>query len=101
MVPESDQAGSIRLYKALKFPTYWTYVGDLLNGPYYVDPSIFHYNHKWWLFTESSSSKKHDTLRLFYSDDLKDPWYEHLLSPVVQGNGHIAKPEGRVIVFNK
>ena len=32
MVPESCQANSIRLYKATKFPTQWTFVGDILSG---------------------------------------------------------------------
>lgn len=98
MIPETFQAGSVRLYKALKFPTQWSYIGDVLHGPYYVDSSIVRFDNKWWLFTETNPEIKHDTLRLYYSDDLMGQWHEHPESPVIKGNGHIARPAGRVVV---
>ncbi|GAB4365070.1 MAG: hypothetical protein Kow00121_01310 [Elainellaceae cyanobacterium] len=97
MVPESYQANAIRLYKATKFPTQWSFVKDLLNGRDYVDSSIFQFDHQWWLFTTSTSS---DILRLYYTDDLMGTWTEHPKSPVIQGNAHIARPGGRVVVFD-
>src|SRR5205823_6417872 len=48
MIPESYQAGSIRLYKASRFPSQWVCVGSLLSGPHFVDPSIFRYEDRWW-----------------------------------------------------
>jgi len=98
MIPESYQAGSVRLYKAELFPTRWKYIRTLLNGSYFVDASIFQYQEKWWLLTESNPEMKHDTLRLYYADSLTSSWCEHPSSPIVAGNGHIARPAGRVIV---
>jgi hypothetical protein len=99
IIPESYQAGSIRLYKAENFPTRWSFVAQLLEGPYLVDPSIFRHDGKWWLFTETNPEVKHDCLRLFFADELTGPWIEHPKSPVVQNNAKIARPGGRVSVI--
>lgn len=100
MVPESYQAGAIRLYRAQQFPTDWSYVTTLLHGPYLVDPSLVYYDNYWWLFTETSSTRQHDTLRLYLADELCGPWREHPCSPLIVGNGHQARPAGRVTLWN-
>lgn len=98
MIPESYQAGGIRLYKATDFPTDWAYVGTLLNGPYLVDPSIVRHENAWWLFTETSRARRHDTLELYSSNELMGPWRPHPMNPIVAGNPSAARPAGRVIV---
>ena len=99
MIPESYQAGSIRLYKALKFPTEWSFLRTLLSGLYFADASPFRHDGKWWLFTETNPKLQNDTLRLYYAEDLMAPWFEHAQSPIIVGNGHIARPGGRVTVL--
>jgi hypothetical protein len=99
MIPESYQAGSIRLYRASNFPIRWSFVTQLLDAPYLVDPSVFRYDDKWWLFTETNSEVKHDCLRLYFADELTGPWIEHPMSPVVKGDATIARPGGRVLVI--
>ena len=99
MIPESHQVTSVRLYKASHFPDRWSLVGTLLSGQAFIDSSIFHYGNKWWLFTEANSVPfRHDNLRLFYSDDLPGSWHEHPASPIIDGNAHLARPAGRVLV---
>jgi hypothetical protein len=97
MIPESYQAGAVRLYRARQFPTEWVCVGTLLNGPYYADTSVFRHGDTWWLLTDTSAGFKDDTLRLYYAEDLVGPWREHPQSPLVQGNAYAARPAGRVI----
>ena len=97
MIPETYQTNSIRLYRAFDFPTRWHFEKTLLDGYDYVDPSIFRFNDKWWLFTASTS---HDTLRLYYANALMGPWIEHPKSPIIEGDANIARPGGRVIVLN-
>lgn len=97
IIPESHQDDSIRLYKAVDFPTQWTFVKVLLAGSDYVDSSIFHFNSKWWLFTTSIKS---NILRLYYANELMGTWIEHPKSPVIEENTHIARPGGRVVVFD-
>jgi len=97
MMPESYQANSIRLYKATDFPAEWSFVGTLLEGSDYVDSAIFRFEDRWWLFTASTEN---DTLRLYYADELLGPWTEHPESPVIEGDANIARPGGRVLVFD-
>jgi hypothetical protein len=100
MIPESHKAKSVRLYRALEFPTQWSFVKTLISGDRFLDPSIFHYNDKWWLFTGTSGQIKYDTLRLYYSHNLIGPWLEHPKSPIIEGNAHIARPAGRALVVD-
>ena len=97
MIPESFDANSVRLYKAKDFPTKWVFVKTLLAGEPYVDPCIFRHAGKWWLFTATPSC---DTLKLYYADILEGPWKEHPKSPVVKGDADIARPGGRVLIFD-
>ena len=101
MVPESHQANSVRLYKALDFPTRWSFLGDLLTGDGFADPSIFHFNDRWWLLTDLAGPPYYaGILRLFYAENLMGPWVEHAQSPVIDGNPHIARPAGRILVVD-
>ena len=63
-----------------------------------MDPSIFQYRDKWWLFTETNPDDEHDTLRLYCADHLMGPWTEHPRSPIIRGNARVARPAGRVLV---
>lgn len=95
MLPESCEAYAVRLYKAVEFPHKWELVKALIVGNYF-DSSVLYYSEKWWIFT----SDRNDILHLFNADDLLGPWKEHPKSPIILGNGHIARPSGRVVLFN-
>lgn len=99
MVPETLQAAAICLYKAEKFPARWSRVGQLIEGNY-ADPSIFRFDNRWWLFA-CSTPYQHDTLRLFFAEDLLGPWKEHPESPIVNGNKCQARPAGRVLQLDE
>jgi hypothetical protein len=97
MIPESYQANSIRLYKAVNFPTDWKFIKTLLTGKDYLDSSIFHFDDRWWLFTTTPTS---DVLYLFYANDLMGKWVEHPQSPIIIDDKNIARPGGRVLIIN-
>ena len=96
LVPESFQAGGVRLYRADPFPGRWTHATTLLEADYVVDASPFRFDDRWWLVAETSP--QHDTLRLFHAPDLLGPWTEHPRSPVVCGDTSRSRPAGRVLV---
>jgi hypothetical protein len=99
MLPETVDTKSIRLYKALDFPTQWSHAATLVSGQEYGDPSIVFFNERWWLFSSWGAHPFHaDTLRLFHAGDLFGPWVEHQQSPIVDGNLRVARPAGRVLV---
>lgn len=99
MIPETWKAESVRLYKATRFPSEWSFVATLLSGDAFFDSSIVRYNDLWWLFSGSNGQGRFDTLRLHYARDLTGPWIEHPLSPIVKGDPRIARPGGRMLVL--
>jgi glycosyltransferase involved in cell wall biosynthesis len=99
MVPETFEAHSVRLYRAARFPTQWQHVATLLEGPFFVDSSLFHFDKRWWLFTEANPAARYDTLRLFLAENLLGPWREHPASPIIAGDPHVSRPAGRVVLW--
>lgn len=93
LVPESVEAGAVRLYRAHRFPDEWVFAGTLIDGVRLADPSLFLHDGRWWLLGKGS---KH-TLRLFFAEGLTGPWREHPQSPVVKGDPRSARPGGRVL----
>jgi hypothetical protein len=97
MVPESYQAGGVRLYRADDFPTKWKYVRTLLAAPFVVDASIFRHADRWWMFADTSPGMDNSRLSLYFASQLEGPWQEHPKSPVIDGDPLIARPGGRVL----
>ena len=95
MIPESVRGRDVRLYKAFSFPEQWIFVKKLFNDVSYSDSSIYYFNRKWWMLTCSGN---HDTLHLFYANEIMGAWREHPRSPIIKGNPQRARPAGRVLV---
>jgi len=97
MIPEAHTETSVRLYRATRFPDEWKYERDLLQGDHYISPTLVRYKDFWYMFVVRSGN---ETLRLFYAADLKGPWAEHPLSPVVKKDLRTARPAGRPFVLD-
>lgn len=98
MIPETLAASSVCLYKADPFPTAWSCIGTLVPERC-ADSSIFRFNEMWWMFV-CAPVKKSDTLRLYSSAHLTGPWQEHPKSPIIEGDARIARPAGRVTLWD-
>jgi hypothetical protein len=96
MIPETHLDSSVRLYKATHFPDVWEYIGNLIEGRDFVDPTIVFFNNKWWIFVSPASS---NILYLYYSDKIKGVWKEHPRSPIVAGDSHYSRPGGRIFMY--
>nr|WP_321409441.1 hypothetical protein [uncultured Carboxylicivirga sp.] len=97
MVPESNEAHSVRLYKATGFPDKFEYVENLLEGYQYDDPNVFYYNKKWWMFV---SKPEHDVMHLYYSSELMGEWKLHPQSPIRQFDKKYSGTSGRIFTSN-
>ena len=98
MIPETLNAGAVCLYKALDFPYRWSVVARLIEGQL-ADPSLVRFDDRWWLFA-CSTPYQHDTLRLYFADELTGPWTEHPKSPLIQNDKCRARPAGRILNFD-
>ncbi|HEY1434429.1 MAG TPA: hypothetical protein VGG65_03585 [Thermoanaerobaculia bacterium] len=96
MVPESYQAGAVRLYRAVRFPYEWKFETTLLSGLPYVDSSLVKFQDRWFLFT---ATPENNQLLLYDAGALTGPWTPHPASPIVKRDPHIARPGGRVLVM--
>ncbi|HEY2964063.1 MAG TPA: hypothetical protein VGJ37_16705 [Pyrinomonadaceae bacterium] len=98
MIPETLGANAVCLYKADEFPFRWSMTARLIEGRC-ADPSIVRFNDLWWLFF-CSTPYQHDTLRLYFAEQLTGPWREHPKSPIIKANMRHARPAGRLVTFN-
>ena len=98
MIPETFQRSEVRIYKAINFPDEWTYLATIITGRPFVDPSVFFYHSRYWLFVGEPENK---TLYLYSSNSLTENWVEHPLSPVIQDNTNQARPGGRSFIYNR
>ena len=98
MLPETLGANAALLYRADEFPLRWSRAAKLIDGPC-ADPSIVRFQGRWWLFL-CSVPYQHDTLRLYFADELTGPWREHPKSPLIKGDRCRARPAGRVLALN-
>jgi hypothetical protein len=97
MIPESIQAGSIRLYRADPFPTRWIFVADLIEGAH-KDPVLLRHAGRWWLF---SCTGQNENMNIFYADRLTGPWVAHAENPVIQNDRSRARAAGGICRIGK
>jgi len=97
-VPESADAGQIRLYKYMRGSGKFQFIKILLDKFPGVDPTIFSYRDKWWLFATRKDSSNTD-LHAFYSDTFDGPYRPHLNNPV-KVDIRSARPAGNLFIMN-
>ena len=95
MVPETERARAVRLYRSVEFPTRWEYVQDLLSDIRAVDATICEHGGRWYLFTSVSEAGgwSCDELFLFVADTPIGPWAPHPMNPIVS-DVRSARPGG-------
>jgi hypothetical protein len=97
MIPETAQDRSVRLYRALAFPTEWRLETRLLEGHQYTDPSVFQHGGRWWMFVSRNVC---EDLLLYYAEELTGPWRPHPRSPIVYAQPEKARCAGRPVPLN-
>lgn len=95
MLPETRQAGEIRIYKADVFPQKWTPEKVLIKGDY-ADATLFNDENGWWMFALHGTRDLH----LFYADSLLGDWTPHPSNPIVENNLKTSRPAGSIIKEN-
>ena len=103
MIPESRGNRTLELYKCTAFPHKWEFQKNLMKDCQVVDPTLFQYQGKWWMFVnqiETEGASLWDELFLYYSDSpISDTWTPHQRNPIVS-DVKSARPAGRLFVHN-
>ena len=118
MITESYRQHQIRFFEADRFPYEWRLVFNMAEcgyGPVVhprqcfdtdynddgnpdlgnVDPSIFRFNGKWWIYANKGANGY-----IYHSDNLLGGWEEHENNPVISGSSFIPRAGGRIIVYD-
>jgi len=97
MIPETSNDSSVRLYKATSFPLKWVLEKKIMNGVRFVDTSVVYHNDRWWMF----ACPWEGILNLYSAEILTGKWVLHPQSPIVDNDKNIARPGGRVFLYNE
>lgn len=101
-IPETNEAGCIMLYRAEEFPYKWKRDSVLVAGFKGIDTTVFQHEGKWWMFSSEKDNGPYHKLNLFYSENLRGPWKEHIQNPVkiditaTRGAGAVFTHQGKL-----
>ncbi|WP_243439284.1 hypothetical protein [Fundidesulfovibrio soli] len=109
MLPETSQAGQVRLYRATDFPGGWVLDRVLLEGLRAVDATLVEHGGSWWLMANVRGERgsSWDELHLYKGASPLGPFAPHRLNPVVSDvrrarpAGRIARAGGRLVRYGQ
>jgi hypothetical protein len=81
-VPETWQLGRVDAWRAIEFPTRWERHCTVLEGVPLLDPTIFNWQGRWWLFGTRKDHFPNEMLHAWYSSNPLGPWTAHPLNPI-------------------
>lgn len=80
-VPENSRSGNVDLFRYNPETGHLHFEHTLIKDLTAVDPTLFNFNGKWWLFFTDTVSTN-ERLHIWYSDDLKGVYHPHANNPV-------------------
>ncbi|GAA1426497.1 hypothetical protein GCM10009616_01210 [Microlunatus lacustris] len=96
MIPETSAAGTIELYRAIRFPARWSLETTLVSGVEASDSTVFRHRDRWWMLgTVRSGGSFSDSLHIWHAEQITGPWTAHPHNPVLVDISS-ARPAGRV-----
>lgn len=99
MIPETSNAGTVELYRAVSFPDSWEQETVLLKDLQASDVTPFFHDGRWWMTaTVRDGGSFSDSLHIWSAPDLRGPWLPHAHNPVLVDIAS-ARPAGRVVAI--
>lgn len=81
-IPETREAGEVRLYRAVAFPRHWVHTATLLEGFPAIDATVFQHEGRWWLLCAASEGDHGGRLYAWHAPTLLGPWIPHAANPL-------------------
>jgi hypothetical protein len=91
--PEMSQEDGCVLYR-LADDGQWLQQHHVLKGTRLVDPTIFRFANRWWLFGAEPPPLHTRTLHAYFADAIEGPWTPHPLNPLKRDVAS-SRPAGR------
>jgi len=91
--PEMSQEEGCVIYR-LGEDGRWVPRHHILRGVRVVDPTIFSFGDRWWLFCAEPPPRHTRTLHAYFADALEGPWRAHPLNPLKRDVSS-SRPAGR------
>lgn len=95
-VPETARAGRAEAWRCVALPDRWVRAHTLVEAPV-IDPTVLHWQGRWWLFGTRRDGDPNAELWLWSADEFTGPWSPHPLNPVKIDVGS-ARPAGTPFV---
>ena len=95
LLPEGEESGNLRLYKATDFPLKWELHAEI-PGLCLADATPFRHAGRWWLLA-LKGFRSSDEMVIYHAAQLEGPWLPHARNPITSGNRRSARPAGRVV----
>ncbi len=80
--PETADARTVTLFRATDFPSKWERVGTLVEGAPILDPTVFEYGGRWWLFGARTGIGESLKLYAWYATSPTGHWAPHACNPL-------------------
>lgn len=81
-VPEMAEAGEVGIWESKDGLKTWSRIGTLLHGLRLIDPTVFQYGGRWWLFGVIRSDARVDELHAWHAANPLGPWAPHAGNPI-------------------
>lgn len=100
LIPETQDAGRIDLYKFDSFPYKISHCKTLMNNVRACDATLFESDGRWWMFVAIAphGSWNVDELCLFHADTPLGPWRPHRNNPV-KSDVRSSRPAGKIFDY--
>jgi hypothetical protein len=85
MLPETEQNGTVEVYRCEEFPHRWTLHKVMLEGIRAFDATLLQREGRWWLFVNvaESGADPSEELHLYHGTSPLGPWTPHVANPVI------------------
>jgi hypothetical protein len=98
IMPESSKAGAILRYEYDFSKKELINERTIINEPL-LDPTIVHYNNKYWLFATKRGEASNNKLYIYHSSNLEGPFTAHIKNPV-KDSLYNTRPAGNFVMVD-
>ena len=98
-VPECAERNAVSLHRLVQNEDRWIEHKTIIDNFPAIDPTIFSYEGRWWLFCTSAEAGANEVLYAWFADELFGQWQAHPNNPL-KVDIRSARPAGSPFMFS-